>query len=634
MNLSGVECSTQLPNMDDQKSVRADIKRLPRLSAMVAYDIECNSNMYITMITFCIYNFLVGEYIDYLPFEMHEDSDYVVYVVKTIDDFWKALKLVHDESGVTKFYTMAYNGNKFDHLFLLNGDDVSQCKFDGTKLLYGSLNGGKFQVIFRDLRNYITTGNLADVGSQIGISKLDTKDKSSDVTYAVRDTVIVMHAAMRYLPDLLSTCIAVIFDTQYDYIAYSSLAHIAYSFVMKKALSYCDLYTMPKDCYDVFKQCYFGGIVHAPLTGEIRRDVSMLDVVSLYPAAMCRRMPAGKCSFHYKYQNWMADKLYICYAVLDNCGAVDPFKVYMPCLLRGKTTFLPYGRVRGYYTSVEIKTMCDMGATIVESSDYLVWCSTTDAFSIVYNEMFELKQNSSKGSMTYWFYKIMLNASIGRMSLPTAIPYINWMCMSYSRRIMYEHSCRILDCNGITAVCYMDTDSFVIPYRAYEDCKHLLGSKLGDLSLEIKRANFVCLGKKAYALFDNKYNTIKIQCKGHVLEQLSARKMIDVLLCGDVKTTRNTPTKTLSVHNDTLRFTITAFLPLTRTLNETTPEHMTYRDDICMYIHNKVITMYYMASILTFLREGSSSWSGCVVPSGTSVLSEYQCKCSPHVSRS
>ena len=66
-------------------------------------------------------------------------------------------------SDVGRVFLMAYNGNAFDHLYMVNGFYHDYCVVKGNNILCMDFKAYGVKYTLRDLHDYITTGNLASI---------------------------------------------------------------------------------------------------------------------------------------------------------------------------------------------------------------------------------------------------------------------------------------------------------------------------------------------------------------------------------------------------------------------------------------------------------------------------------------
>ena len=112
-------------------------------SYIVMYDLECNIHTGIPFwLTFCIYNCILRKILDSSLYKRYYDRDVPVYLLcdKAINIFYAVLKHLLDEcSDVGRLFLMAFNGNAYDHLYILNrlqynyilisGNNIVSCEF-------------------------------------------------------------------------------------------------------------------------------------------------------------------------------------------------------------------------------------------------------------------------------------------------------------------------------------------------------------------------------------------------------------------------------------------------------------------------------------------------------------------------
>ena len=146
------------------------------------------------------------------------------------------------------------------------------------------------------------------------------------------------------------------------------------------------------------------------------------DVNSLYPSVMANnKYPnklfakfIGDIRYFDRFTNLWDDMLSIC-----RVRVTAPFNLANPILpFRDTKTgrvIYPDGTWIGMYTSIEIKNAVKYGYKFDILSGYLF--TSEDLFSKYVNSIYQMKENSPKGSAMYTLSKLLLNSLYGRFGL-------------------------------------------------------------------------------------------------------------------------------------------------------------------------------------------------------------------------
>ena len=97
--------------------------------------------------------------------------------------------LLNTVANVGRVFLMAYNGNSFDHLYMVNGFHYDYCIIKRNNITFIDFKAYGVKYTLRDLRDCITTGNLKSIGHIINCPKLETG--FDDLNYANSDTCII-----------------------------------------------------------------------------------------------------------------------------------------------------------------------------------------------------------------------------------------------------------------------------------------------------------------------------------------------------------------------------------------------------------------------------------------------------------
>lgn len=540
---------------------------------IVFYDLEtshCTGLPFI--ITFAIYNCFTKCYVDLALRNRFYDCEIPVYHAYEIKYFYKIISLMLVDTY--KIYLMAYNGNKFDHLYMLKGIKMQYFKRKGNTVLCAAFKAYGNLYETRDLRDYITTGNLADIGNTVNCPKLTTG--FNDLHYAIRDTTIMCKAwnqiiLANYGKFTGEQC------RPYQLICYRSTAAISYEFVCRSLK--VEKFFVCNEVNEYLKLSYYGAKCDYSQIG-LSTGVSMYDIRSMYPAAMKELMPCGEM---YVLHNTLYEEptaMYIATVTLfkrttndiniDSTFGVIPTKHY------GHTQYVTGGKITTVMTSIDVKNAALDGWGLLKMKDVIIWSHCDKLFN-VYDKLFTVKQSHTKDTPEYWFSKIVMNSSIGKFaSGGDYIPhYINYFCMSYSRSMLVSLKCMMRKCD-IPLVIYGDTDSIVLydsdMTKLVKRYPCLLSDKLADDVLvptgEIECANedIIVLGKKLYYIHEKKYSA-----KGHNHAEITKQLFLDVLNGIECKTSRMSPDKFI-IYNEITKIVnsgVSPFCNHTRAVNAT-----------------------------------------------------------------
>lgn len=507
------------------------------------------------------------------------DNNCDVYITENVKDIFATWRTCISSFMASRtVYLMAYNGNAFDHLLLLNGKTFDSITVKGNNLLVGQFHYHDVKFICRDLRNYITTGNLASIGKQINCNKLPFDPESNQ--YVARDVTIMVKAWKEIVLTTYKYLLGVSIDDMKEVINYSSTATLAYNYVAKCART--DFFVC-SSINDYLAQAYYGAKCDYSFLGTAR-DIVMYDITSMYPAAMTMEFPCGEMSFHETWTHNMHDKMYIGLVHLvkrvriDSCSKIHLTYGVVPCKVNDKTEYVCAGDITAVMTSVDVQNAVQDGWTVCSVTNAIVWKKKARLFQKVYNFLFDKKKSCTKDSPEYWFAKIVMNASIGKFASPVldTAHYVNYFCMSHSRSMLVEMKRRLLLCS-IDLVLYGDTDSIVlfkedadVLFARYPQMLYnfLSNNCIDDIFGNVDATGDITIcGKKLYYIDENKFSA-----KGHNRAQLTREHFVNALNNENVVTTRESPYREVTVENNKLRAHITPFVTQSRTLRVTTNE--------------------------------------------------------------
>ncbi len=177
-------------NMGDQDRKMACKRIKGSLHPMIImYDLEtCTLTGLPLLITFCIFDVFCNDYVDLKLKNKRMDHGIPVYFCYVLKDIYRIWGCMLKARNVSDVFLMAYNGNKFDHLYIMNGMKIEFGIQKGNNFIVCSFHAFGIRYTLRDLRDYITTGNLKDIGERLGVAKLTDMES---LEYAIRDTCLI-----------------------------------------------------------------------------------------------------------------------------------------------------------------------------------------------------------------------------------------------------------------------------------------------------------------------------------------------------------------------------------------------------------------------------------------------------------
>lgn len=585
MHADPIVCDGSVINQREMKlRGRARLYENPLL---LMYDLECSTITGIPfIITFCLLNCITGIFLDIDHPDKIVDKGVPVYFSYDLRYIYRLFRDLIAKCG-EKFdmiYLMAYNGNSFDHLYMLNGFRYQYCAINGNNLIGCTFFAMNLKYATRDLRDFITTGNLASIGEQLGVPKL--AGDFADLDYAIRDVTIMALAWVRIVLRSYKYLEGVVVPSVYMVVNYRSTAALAFDFVARKCCNYT--FSLCVDFNDYFALAYYGGKCDYSVVGTYD-DIVMYDICSMYPAAMGMVMPYGEMTY-YASLSYIPEFMYIATVTLLKPGiqkiCMDSTYGIVPCKVDGATVFATCGHIRTVLTSVDVNNAIVDGWTVLKLEDVIGWCKKGKMFS-VYNEMFDIKSFCAKDDPSYWFAKIVLNSSIGKFAGGgDNIPhYINYFCMSYSRSMLVALKCMLTSVR-CPYVLYGDTDSIVIREKymdlLLEKYPFLLNNGMAtDMfkptgAIEVK-GDITIVGKKLYWI-----NKDKFSAKGHNRKELNIAYYAECIITGQSLTKRMSPDKSIVLDEERKRIVtqVTPFKLCSRNMNLLYPLYKRYTNGI------------------------------------------------------
>lgn len=288
---------------------------------------------------------------------------------------------------------------------------------------------------------------------------------------------------------------------------------------------------------DFIRKTYFGGRVEIFKTyGE---NLFYYDVNSLYPAMMLNDMPVGR---DLRVTRYYPDKIgfYNIKATIKDLH-IPP----IPTLINGKL-FFPTGEGEFYVSSADIKLLISLGIDF-EVKDGIIFEDKAPIFKGFINDMWDIRQKTSRGTMENTIAKLIMNSTYGKFGQkregeelifsPTPVigarpfderfglylkdtesrnPYILPHIASYITSLARVHLYKLMQKAGLENVWYCDTDSIIT------STKMETGEGLGELKLEYEVLEGVFLQPKAYAM--------KIKDKDGIKEVVKVKGMKELKL--------------------------------------------------------------------------------------------------------
>lgn len=441
-------------------------------------------------------------------------------------------------------HNMHYDFNLCNLIELVNEFDISIAVIDSNSFIISceDLNGKK--IVFNDSTNYVKV-SLKSIGKSLGLDKLDIDfNEASDEylsVYCRRDVEILSTFITNLYNKLLSD--------GYDNIPLTASSLSFYIFLN----SFCKvtLYASRSNKLSQNEyQSYRGGRTECFRIGKFEDHFYKLDINSMYPYVMHNHpYPIKINSFNKK-----VSKLFIREFDTDKFSIVAKVrwitdKPDIALKKDGKLIF-PVGKLEGYLTTYEVKSLIDDGR-LVDISDITVYLNDY-IFRDFINYFYDLKQKASMESdeTNKQFAKLMLNSLYGkfgqrirntkivktndsdesltlehngniirkfgnfiiaeasdRRKSYNSIPAISSHVTANARLYLW----RLIEKAGIENVYYCDTDSLFVNKFGYNNLKEYLDDfELGKLKVEGESDYLEIRGAKDYVFgIDEKIKGVK-----------------------------------------------------------------------------------------------------------------------------
>jgi len=413
-----------------------------------------------------------------------------------------------------KYYFFA-NNMLYDLVNLFGVEFLISGYFRGDLNLFFTKGGFVFMkwknTYWVDLQNYYRGYSVKKLGKLIGLQKLETKSKASDVEYMKRD-IELHYLAAKKLIDLLNAN-----DLDFSF----TIGSISMKTFRRKFLKR-NVYRADTSFIDEIRGAYKGGRTEMFHYGKVGK-VYVYDVNSLYPFIMS------------KLHVWRPDKIYliddfktIYEDAIYYCKVNVPYETKFPILTKDDTMIFPTGVFKTYATGRELK---ESGAEILD----IYWAFGFEPIGRIFEDFvktFYKKRLHAKDKFEKTFYKLILNNLYGKFGqgrykivirkskLSGYIfdeiltekyeSYANliWAIQitSEARLYMWKIMNRLNDL-GIK-IYYTDTDSVHTDRPIPDDL--ISQTKLGKLKLEGEYEQATYFAEKEYILGDWE----KVVCKG------------------------------------------------------------------------------------------------------------------------
>ncbi len=536
------------------------------------------------LISFCIWSYYKNKWIDvnieHCAKCVHvEIPMYTVKGSKCMSEFQNLCIDCTVHEGNT--YVMAFNGNKFDHIYFIDDFPLPYQSHLGKatsikKVSWIVSNGYLLET--RDLAEFITMMPLKDLAPK-EYPKLDYDgDKfnlyniDESIEYCCRDTWILQNCWFKTILPRFRPMIGVLFEHEIMIIKYFSQAHAAYQAALR---SFCNseiVKHLEGEMFWYIRGAYFGARVDSQIYGEehLNVDNCFFDISSMYPAAMNNPMPFGDISFmkHMSIDygmdfDFLLHKPFICTVIMDKKPQGCLQERYGLVPIRDKSGGIHYinsGHIEGVYSSVDIGCFIRDGWTIKGTMNYVLWDKWSMACGDFYREWYNIKQTQKKSNPNnYWAAKIILNSSIGKFCQKvfkgkdnTKPCQFGIFCLSYTRWLHYmmKDLCTRFE---VPIIYYGDTDSICIDsdkMRMIElHCPDIFKlDYLGDYETLKGEAEWGNEGTKIVVLAKKLYhNGKKFACKGHRKDNMEYEVMSDTLKGIKQYSVMESPTKCVKI---------------------------------------------------------------------------------------
>lgn len=583
------------------ETVRAEYKRY-RHGAFAFFDLEIDqATNIITLWSLAVW---MGYFLTKLGSRdtYMTDHEIPVFTGHTRKSLMHMLSLI----PVDNVYLFAFNGIKFDHLYLFDGCIATR---------YSQLNSLKYVVLelynktfyLKDLLSYITVCTLESLGKQVKCPKLKTGDKATDMVYCVRDTVILVKGWFEIVLPGYEPIVDKLTNVREGVIMFNSQAQIAFNIMIWNV---GNLYSVPEPLHGYLRNCYYGAKVDSSMYGKhyVGRFAAY-DLRSMYPAAFSNKMPCGKLKYvgtlKFKWEgfNPFKWKPFIATVLVEKkfVSIFDQSYGIIPIRTKNGLMYVSTGKFQGMFTSIDIWNLIEDGWTILNIKHIYMFDKWTLDIAEAVTFWFTEKQSNVDNPLLYWFVKQILTSWIGYASLVYNPAPLTWFAMSYARRQLLILKKRLNE-HGCLIVFYGDTDSIFVDEACMDKVlaayPEMLDNVLGDMNnitgeVEYRGNELIVLGKKAM------WSDVgKVSCKGH--PRLDKEAFVKALHDKYVSES-NSPVRTVKINEDTrvIHCECSPFIKTHRTLQTTVPAYKQLYKKIYL---NKHIVQYTCVCFLQYLR--------------------------------
>lgn len=434
--------------------------------------------------------------------------------------------------------TLVYATNlHFDYNSLAEGTDLNnKCNFTirGNSYIAVQWRGTYTMINLRDSLNYggfsvDTMGKILKMPKLkkpnfLGKKAKNKKELDELIEYNKRDCEITkkfMELIQNTLYELggelkatISSCAIDLFRRKYlDYDVVKESYFINYVDIKKKVF-----------------QSYYGGRTEAFKRGLLDNTTSSTglwyygDVNSLYPSVMLNEFPDPMSVQYFKHE----DRDLLKYEGVSYFELDVPYQKYpfLPYRMEGKLIF-PFGKLRGYYTHLEIRKAIEQGTKIILMSDSVYYRKTKPYFYRYVMTLFKLRQQYKKeNSELETVIKLLLNSLYGRFALKNVNKTI---FMNFNN--INEIKKQIDDCekNGYKLQINSSNDAYYNQEDSYDGIASLpIWSVYTTAYARIKLHEYIIKYKPVVYVDTDSIITEKKVSDSKILGELKLEKMINI----------------------------------------------------------------------------------------------------------
>lgn len=410
---------------------------------------------------------------------------------------------------------------------------------------------GKQKIKFLDTMA-IYRMSLKKAGELIGLKKKETPkelltggkiNKEETLKYLIRDTKIVLESVLRLKKQLKESGVNVkrlytINQIGVNYLIDKIRKKNPKGFFYKDKMRNVQWTRYP----EMIHKAYRGGRVQAFNTGKFN-DATYIDVNSLYPyTASKMRFPDLQSEYRAKNplkhisQKELLDKIgisMVCIKNQNNDLGLIPIRTKWGNYFPKKDKI-----IIGTYTNQEIKNAIENGYKLLEIKESVLYDETENPLNEIMTNLYKIRKQS-KDKYFNFFYKMMMNASIGKLAqkkntkdiiIRSVEEYYKLIKEGYTpvKGIDYNYiyekdttgdlpknyycpiiptiinaDARIFMNNNYSKInkediLYTDTDSIV--FKGNHINKFKISDKMGDFKIEYEKADCDIIGRKDYMI--------------------------------------------------------------------------------------------------------------------------------------